>query len=87
MTNKSRELGPSWWLRGKNLPAKQDTPATKDPTWCGATKPMYHNYWASALEPGEPQLLKSADPRACALQREKPKQWEVQAPQLERSPY
>ena len=24
----------------------------EDPTCCGETKPMYHNYWACALEPG-----------------------------------
>ena len=23
----------------------------KDPTCCGATKPVYHNYWACTLEP------------------------------------
>ena len=38
----------------------------EDPTCCGATKPMHHNYWACALEPASqnywtyvPQLLKS----------------------------
>ena len=37
----------------------------EDPTCCGATKPMSHNYWACALEPAShnywahvPQLLK-----------------------------
>ena len=37
----------------------------EDPTCCGATKPMRHNYWACALEPAShnywahvPQLLK-----------------------------
>ena len=36
-----------------------------DPTCCGATKPVHHNYWACALEPAShnywahvPQLLK-----------------------------
>ena len=39
----------------------------EDPTCCGATKPMRHNYWAYALEPVShnywacmPQLLKPA---------------------------
>ena len=37
----------------------------EDPTCCGATKPVHHNYWACALEPTShnysahvPQLLK-----------------------------
>ena len=37
----------------------------EDPTFCGATKPVHHNYWACALEPTShnywarvPQLLK-----------------------------
>ena len=37
----------------------------EDPTSCGATKPVYHNYWACTLEPAShnywasmPQLLK-----------------------------
>ena len=39
----------------------------EDPTYCGATKPVHHNYWACALEPGSHnywahmlQLLKPA---------------------------
>ena len=43
----------------------------EDPTCCGATKPMCHNYWAWALEPAShnywahvPQLLKPAHSRA-----------------------
>ena len=39
----------------------------EDPTCCGATKPVHHNYWACALEPAShnywacmPQLLKPA---------------------------
>ena len=36
----------------------------EDPTCCGGTKPVHHNYWAGALEPAShywahvPQLLK-----------------------------
>ena len=68
----------------------------EDPTCCGATKPVRHNYWACT-----PQLLKPARsrartvqllspggtttkahvPRACAPQQEKPPQWEAHAPQ------
>ena len=55
---------------------------------------MCHNYWACALEPRShnywpymPQLLKPAQPRACAWQQEKPLQWEACAQQLERSPH
>ena len=39
----------------------------EDPAYCGATKPMCHNYWACTLEPTShnywvhvPQLLKPA---------------------------
>ena len=39
----------------------------EDPTCCGVTEPVHHNYWACALEPvshnywaREPQLLKPA---------------------------
>ena len=65
----------------------------EDPTFHGATKPLCHNYWARPLEPKNHnywshvlQLLKPAHPRACALQQEKPPQWEAHAPQLENSP-
>ena len=48
----------------------------EDPTCCGATKPVCHNYWACAPQllkpslPGAhtPQLLKPACSRACVLQ-------------------
>ena len=64
----------------------------EDPTCCGATKPVHHNYWACALEPGNcsywaqvPQLLKPACPRACTLQQKKPPHWEACTTQLEKS--
>ena len=49
----------SWDFPGgtvvKNPPTMQGTwvraLAREDPTCCGATKPMCHNYWACALEP------------------------------------
>ena len=66
----------------------------EDPTYCGATKPVCHNYWAHALEPGNRncrahiwQLLKPACPRAHATQQEKLLQWEAHVPQLESSPW
>ena len=38
----------------ENLPANAgeagSTPIWEDPTCCGATKPMNHNYWACALQ-------------------------------------
>ena len=67
--------------------------AWEDSTCHGATRPVHHNYWAHALEPSSCnywayalQLLKPAHSRAHALQQEKPPQWEVCAPQLERKP-
>ena len=54
----------------------------EDTICCRATKPMYHNYWAHAL-----QLPKPTCSRARVLQREKPSQWETRAPQLESSPH
>ena len=44
----------------------------EDPTYCRATKPIHHNYWACALE--------------LMLHNEKPQQWEAHAPQLESTP-
>ena len=53
----------------------------EDPTCRGATKPMPHNYWAGAPEPGSHkycahvlQRPKPAHPRACTPQQEKPPQ-------------
>ena len=73
----------------ENLPANAATRVRalvqEDPTCRGATKPVRHNYWAR-----EPQLLshnfsatttEASTPRACALQQEKPPQWEAHAPQ------
>ena len=81
----------------KNLPANAgDTgsiPGQGDPTCGAATKPMCHQYRASALEPGGCnhwthvlQPLKPVQARARASKQEKPLQWEVRTPQLESSP-
>ena len=50
---------------------------------------MCHNYWACGLEPGSCdywahvlELQKPKHPRACALQQEKPQQWEAHALKL-----
>ena len=72
----------------------------EDPTYRGATKPVYHNYWACAPQllslrsrAHEPQLLspratatEARGPRARALQQEKPPQWEARAPQRRVTP-
>ena len=60
---------------------------TQDPTCLGATihKPVHHIYWTCALEPRRDQRLVSPRaatieahvPRVCALQQEKPLQWEA----------
>ena len=59
----------------------------EDPTCCGATKPVCHNYWACALETTHHnywarvlQLLKPTRLEP-VLRNEKPPQWEVCAPQ------
>ena len=57
----------------------------EDPTCCGATKPMRHNYWACALEPASHNYWAHAS-RACALQQEKPLQWEARALQQRVAP-
>ena len=58
----------------------------EDPTCRGATKPGRHNYWARALEPASHNYwslcattTEARAPRACALQQEKPLQWEARA--------
>ena len=56
----------------------------EDPTCCGATEPVHHNYWACALEPVSHKYwsphattTEARAPRACALQQEKPPQREA----------
>ena len=58
-----------------------------------ATKPVCHDCWACALEPGNHshwaqglQLAKSVCPRARVPQQKKPPWWEAWAPQPERNP-
>ena len=65
----------------------------EDPTCRRAAKPMRHNYWACALEPGGHnywahmlQLLKPTCPRAHALQKGRLPHWEACALQVEHSP-
>ena len=45
----------------------------EDPTCCGATGPVSHNYWACASG-------------ACAPQQERPRQWEARAPRWRVAP-
>ena len=56
----------------------------EDPTCWEATKSLYHNYWACALEPRNRNYW-SLCPRAHAPQQEKLLQWEVCVLQLEKS--
>ena len=60
----------------------------EDPTCCGATKPMCHNYWACAPEPASHNYwspcattTEAHVPRARGPQQEKPPQWEGHTPQ------
>ena len=52
-----REIGLPLWLSGKESACQGKRPwiqslIWEDPTCCGASKPMNHNCWACALEPG-----------------------------------
>ena len=96
-TSTAMTVGPPRGSVVKNLPANEgDTRSlsgSEDPIHFGATKPLCHNHWACALEPGnhnywahEPQLKKPMCPRACAKQHEKPLQREASAPQLQMRP-
>ena len=95
---KSAKVGTSLvaqWLRTR-LPMQRtqvQALVREDPTCCGATKPVHHNYWGWALEPVShnywacvPQLLspratttEAHVPRAHVPQQEKPLQWEAHA--------
>ena len=84
--------GLSWWLSGKES-ACQSMQETRvwsliweDPTCQGATKPMCHNYWACALEPGSRNYWAHEATAEARAPQEKPPQWEACAPQLESSP-
>ena len=57
----------------------------EDPTCCGASKPVRHNYWACALEPASHNYWAHA-PRGRAPQQEKPLWWEARAPQRRVAP-
>ena len=57
----------------------------EDYTCHGATRPMCHNYWAQALEP-ENCNYRACMARACALQQEKPLQWEACTPPTKSRP-
>ena len=91
-------LGFPWWLSGKESANEGDVCI---PDLGGSH--MLQSQWGHvpqllslsvALEPGSYnygahvlQLLKSASPRAHALQQEKPPQWEALVLQLEKSPH
>ena len=51
------QIGLPWWCSGLRLHLPMQgtqiwSLVSEDPTCCGATKPVHHNYWACALEPG-----------------------------------
>ena len=52
----------------------------EDSTSHRATKPVHHNQWARTLQPASPHYWTRV-PGACALQQDKPPQWEGRAPQ------
>ena len=65
----------------------------EDPTCRGAIKPVHHNYLTCALEPlshnywsPHATTTEAHEPRARALQQEKPPQWEAHAPQQRVAP-
>ena len=65
----------------------------EDPTCCGATNPVCHNYWACALEPVSHNYrslrattTEARAPRARAPLQEKPPQWEACTPQWRVAP-
>ena len=78
--------GLPWWLSGEESTC-QSRIHVLDP-WSGkipqaaVAKPMYHNYCACTLEPGDHNYW---SPRA--LEQQKPPQKEVRTPQLESSPH
>ena len=94
--NLKKDQGLPWWLSNeKHLPANSgDMGPSPDLGRCqGITKPVCHNSWPSTPEPVSHnywahmhQLLKPKNPRACALQQQRLKQWEALTPQLESSP-
>ena len=64
----------------------------EDPMCLGATKPMSHNYWASAPEPGTHNSwvhvlqLQKPEHLEPVLHKEKPPPWEAPTSRLERRP-
>ena len=83
---KIKKLGLLWWLSGKEFTCQCrrhvfDPWSRKILHATEQLKPGSHNYWALTL-----QLLKPTRSRACALQQEKPPQWEAHVPQPESSP-
>ena len=57
------------------------SPVREDPTCCGATKSVSHNYWSPCATTTEARVPRARDP-----QQEKPLQWEACALQRKSSP-
>ena len=85
--------GGAWWAAVSGVAQSQtqlkrlSSSSQEDSTCHGAIKLMCHNSWACTLEPVHATTTEAGEPRACALQLEKPPQWEVCAPQLESRPH
>lgn len=71
-----------WWGKADRNLLKTLAGQGSFHTCRGQLKPVLHNYWAYALEPIAHSCW-SLHTRACALQLERPPQWEARAPQLE----
>ena len=91
--------GLPWWLSDKESSCQCrrhgfNPWSRKIPHAMEQLRPLYHNFWACALEPGNCsywalvlQALKPVRPRACGQLQEKPLQWEAHVQQLESSPH
>ena len=86
LSKKKKSKGASWWLSGKESACqyrRQFQPLIlEDPTCHRATKPVHHNYWACALEPGSYNYW-SPSALEPVLHSER---WEARTPQRESSP-
>ena len=79
-----------WCLSGKEsaCQCRRQVPSLirDDPTCLRATKAIAPQLLSLCSRAREPQLLKSAHPRACVPQQEKPLQWEACVSRLDSGP-
>ena len=82
-------MGLCWVVSGKestcNAGDMSSSLIWEYPICCGTTKPICHNYWTCALEPGSCNCWSNYNmrPRACVLQQEKLLNWGAYTLQLE----